>query len=1191
MANDLELFQESFFLSGVFNKRPLRFDLEYIPSILKAKEQSLSTLISRLSPQSDDRKTQLTLETINKIFSFDRFCANNDAAIEFPPLNLLSHSRDSKLVTNWLLTAMAVLPLSKRINDFLTITISYLKPYSLMLAANDLTSLKKLLNELQEKAKINKQEQTIENIVKIVIENFKGDKTVEFWESWMTSAKEILLDKPDQKDLLEYATIMKATELSAESEGTIVGGLAFLFDLRDILFDANSGITNMLRKVAIAQAFLGKILCNCALIIFQKKAKVRVTLSRFCKRGRKFGVGKLLEFPFCLDPSYVDWVAEIAVNIENATESETEALKEFAVALYDFVKFASAYLRQPIKNPSEFFLVSSQVLQEKFQEFQQKLISPSKNNPLFASFSFVLQSITRYVLKFGRDASVSQKRENLSHAQRWLLRAFKILLRGTIQLRQPLDENFQEFIIEVVSFAQETILSLNVKQYYDTHFDTFYFIYIQVLVSQIEKCLETFKVEAIFSKMESTLFELYDSDFLLGLDFSLHFSNDMRSFRLLWISYYLSKLMNVCIGDKDQKMYVENPLISRNSDKMLSMILGSRLFELISLKKDLFKKYEFIYLSTRLYLTSVFQQIARKQEMRPIYLERLESSQSFESFLNFVCEFYQERWEKFSDIPYILCLSKSPKFEKKYLLQGGMIESCIVSFFEGNSSIPFRVNSERVVEALEKQFLTGEREELSPKRFQLLNSITTCHKIVFYIIQQKYQKVEALVKQVESDYQTHGDYKRLMMSLHRERYYVSILASLLKKFANTIDIPQQVIDTNRMIKIKWISQPWMVLYSDSKYTELCTDIELGVTKCSEITENLELNYDQYIKIQSNTSLMNFETIEILKEERLIELFKHFQKTENFKTDYFYESFSLDSLKFVHYLHFALNHSVCGQTPWFMLGYDWAKTKLPVLSQIIRTSIITHGISFENFLMASLRIFVRLSEKYFEALCRKEGPSVDYEKSYKQITSAYINGNTLVKFIKYIWNCLNLCFIVHPEHKAWDNIPVFEELEMIGMEDLSDKFQLAKKIFKNHVISKFFELALKNIASLVRNQRLISLRIIQRSESLGKFFNWIIALESQVEIFGQIEKKEKKVWLDILSEIMKESFLKRAMLNKDFGIEEPERFSLCTNAFDDFFGRLPELAKKSLLFLSDSASFGEMLMGLYKSLVAGMIIFI
>lgn len=911
-----------------------------------------------------------------------------------------------------------------------------------------------------------------------------------------------------------------------------------------------------------------------------------MTLSRFCKRGRKFGAENLLELPYCLDPSYVDLVSEIAANLENATQAETEVLKEFSLALYDFVKFGSAYLRHPIKDPLEFFLISSQALQEKFQELQKKLISPSKNNCIFASFSFLLQAVTRSVLKCGKDSSANEKRENLSQTQRWLLRAFKVLLRSNLQLEQSHGDHFEEFITEVVHFAQEIVLSLNIKQHYNSHFDTYYFIYIQVLASQIEKCLETFKVEKIFSKMESTLLELYDRDFLLGFDFSIHFKKDLRSIKLLWIFYYLSKLTNVCIGDKGQKMFSENSLISRNSDKMLSMILNSRLFERIEMKKELFKKYEFVFLSTRLYLTSIFQQIARKQEMTPMYLERLESNKYFESFMEFVCEFYQERWEKFSDIPFLLCLSKSSKFERKYLLQGGMIESCIISFFEGNSTIPFRVNADKVVDALERIFLTGEKDDLSPKRFHLLNSITTCHKIVIYIIQQKYDKLEALVSQLGSSYQTHQDYKKHVMSLHRDRYYVNILASFLKKFVNTIDIPQQVIDTNKMIKIKWISQPWMILFSDSRYTELCTDIELGVTKSSEITENLEFNYDQYIKIQTETNRMDFNTIEILKDDLLIDLFKHFQKTENFKTDYFYEGFSLESLKFVHYLHFALNHSVCGQTPWFMLGYEWAKTKLPVLAQIIMKSITLYGTSFENFLIASLRIFLRLSVKYFEALCHKEGSTINYEKIYKQITSPYINGNTLVKFIKYIWNCLNLCFIVYPEHKAWDDILVFEELEEIGMDDISNKFELSKKIFKNHVISKFFELALKNIASLVRNQRLISLRIIQRAESLGKFFNWIVALESQVEIFSQIEKKEKKAWSDILSEIMKESFLKRALMNKDFGTEESERFAMCTTAFDEFFRNLPELAKKSLLFLSDSASFGEMLIGLYKALIAG-----
>lgn len=247
----------------------MQFNLEYIPSILKAKEQSISALISRISSQPDDGETQLILDTFDKIFAFDRFCANHDATVDFPPLTILSLTRDTKLVTNWLLTAMAVLPRAKRINNFLATTIAYLKPYSLLLAAStDIMGVKKLLNELKEKTRLNLHEQTFKILVKIAVQSFEGEKIAEFWDTWTSNAKDILLEKIDHSDISEYIALLNVIELSEEPSGIICGGLAFLFDLREALLDTdnmNTGITNFLRKVAIAQAFLGRFFDSIAM--------------------------------------------------------------------------------------------------------------------------------------------------------------------------------------------------------------------------------------------------------------------------------------------------------------------------------------------------------------------------------------------------------------------------------------------------------------------------------------------------------------------------------------------------------------------------------------------------------------------------------------------------------------------------------------------------------------------------------------------------------------------------------------------------------------------------------------------------------------------------------------------------------------------------------------------------------------
>ena len=103
------------------------------------------------------------------------------------------------------------------------------------------------------------QEATINDFVSLILQMFPDSKMiVTFYEQWKVSHKDILSDKLGMRNFFGHSEILAKNDPFTEAGGIALGGLAFIFDICEVLTQSTDGITKFMTKMVIFQAFFGK---------------------------------------------------------------------------------------------------------------------------------------------------------------------------------------------------------------------------------------------------------------------------------------------------------------------------------------------------------------------------------------------------------------------------------------------------------------------------------------------------------------------------------------------------------------------------------------------------------------------------------------------------------------------------------------------------------------------------------------------------------------------------------------------------------------------------------------------------------------------------------------------------------------------------------------------------------------------
>ena len=208
---------------------------------------------------------------------------------------------------------------------------------------------------------------------------------------------------------------------------------------------------------------------------------------------------------------------------------------------------------------------------------------------------------------------------------------------------------------------------------------------------------------------------------------------------------------------------------------------------------------------------------------------------------------------------------------------------------------------------------------------------------------------------------------------------------------------------------------------------------------------------------------------------------------------------------------------------------------------------------------------------------------------------------------FVWNSINYIFLTHnnSNYTSWDDLSLIEEYQRIEPIDISSEVPLAKKVFRNHILSKIMQQSLKPQYKIITegdnvsrvefytlNQQLFVLSTLQRLERLEIMFNWHIAAVSMVRIIDVIEIEVKKEWIQPFNKIINQLNLKELISSlKDCQTVEKDielRIQMCKETLDKFIDNTPKIISRSLLLFSDVNIFGEFLLECNDCLARGKI---
>lgn len=259
VADDLDHIEKSYQLQKLFLNKSFNFKIEYAQNLFVAQNLALSQCISNLK-STEPKQQEAASKPLNKILSYQIFCHYENLFKEYQPsFSILPLCTvNSEEITTFFLDMMV------RLTSTIEIPRNFLPQYSLiykyLLSAFDgnFVALEAALTQARKKFSANINEldaATIEDMIATIQEMFSENKMiVELYENWKTSYTDLLTKPLANKSFVEYTLTEKG---GPALKSTALGGLAFVYDVYNIIIQQEVGVVKLLSKLLVIQAYFG----------------------------------------------------------------------------------------------------------------------------------------------------------------------------------------------------------------------------------------------------------------------------------------------------------------------------------------------------------------------------------------------------------------------------------------------------------------------------------------------------------------------------------------------------------------------------------------------------------------------------------------------------------------------------------------------------------------------------------------------------------------------------------------------------------------------------------------------------------------------------------------------------------------------------------------------------------------------
>ena len=743
----------------------------------------------------------------------------------------------------------------------------------------------------------------------------------------------------------------------------------------------------------------------------------------------------LLDHPgmnFSLRLSYLfQLLSNLSGRINELNTEELDLLQYISQEIREHARTIFIIPSQPDATVSE----SKETLSVKKDEFLRALALKSQHNASTTIFSYLNQMIATKILENSRNNLTSRQ---LIITQKNLFSIFHLLVKQdrlvvtTKEIIAPLPQ-LESTFSSIIKLSQEIVQATTVKKVIQSVFDCLCALSLLTECAEYEFCLQMIDLETIHNKLESLLLELNDSALLSTLEESPSLISRLLQRKIILITKKLTGLLARVLLENNASEAKESP--HTNTDALQTRIFESKLFQQLEASK-LYQKSELLYCSVRLYLVLQFHVSCRRMGTQKLEQDTI--------FMNFFLEFIKQPFEKLSELQIILESCRDQELQREYLIQRKLLETALKTSLSGKSNMVQQVNLTQFLQALNEKFFIGDEATVRASKTSLIEAIVEAHASFVANIQKRYNDIMELDLKTQGNDQAKVAYAAAMRDLLNQKPILDALAEIYTNFlyrSQEFHSNKPLAEEARHILVSWLNHPVMVLFGDTSYKKLLLSTLFEINTYTKVDKGYLAHFKGFIRMQEAISWLNLNTPDILQGQNIIELC---EAKDSFKTSLFDIHASAESLQIAHYLENIFVHPLLFHNPWeYIENLEVGK----ILGNF-KNFCDEVNITPESFILAGIRFFLKLAEKYFEARVIQMKKADCPEDIYPAIQSSFFNSKFFEKMADFIWNSLHLVYFSTQgsfDFTALDKISLIGELVPITPEDFNDKFTLSVKV--------------------------------------------------------------------------------------------------------------------------------------------------
>ena len=840
---------------------------------------------------------------------------------------------------------------------------------------------------------------------------------------------------------------------------------------------------------------------------------------------------KVLEsYPLALDRFCFDSLAE------NIRTLESEAAEESGLIVYNYLRFLPQHLGRSWKDSEYSLTIDDKKIRERLHEFIEGMLCGEEASASAPTLISVFKDTTKLLL------STQQSDWNQTHS--WLFMILKWLIRK--DYFQKLNK-IMPLTSEFFNFIQETLLNLINLESMATCYQ---FIYLLLMLSKYVSNSVEYEINRLYNLFESLYKQLYED--LPEKQLQVQRNNDQL--KLLWVLYYFTELFKKKFLKKE-----ESSIVLPGIQSILTFIYQ---------KREVYHNSEFVYNGTRYLVRLWFYLLIDEGDKDSMVSESV--GQIFDENFIFIEDFYGQAWEKLADVAELFNLASISSIAMHLLIKKNLLRLMLTSSMKGKSAIVFGYNRRKFLDTIIKYFLSDASQQKDARLQFLAKIFLDCQQILAIELEERYMQLQnAAPRVIESSEDLFHWFSPLAQ-------YVDILSDWTVTLLKGASLSPEFRQRRRVLNDTWISRPWSLLVNK----HIVENVNLVVSKPDEMTSNYWQIFGYYFAIQTGLRTFHWDKAKILKGKVLLNYLSYYKNFGSLCPPYFIKGYCLDSLKISHYLHFIFNHSIAKYEPFCLKGGFWYQEETTAL--VLTRLAEKYGLTVERFIMLGVKLFLTISENYFDAYCSERKLEDSLEKVYRDAMVEYFGSQFFKTFTTYLWNSFNYLMIVNgnKKYEAWDEVSLFEEFKEIQLEDLENRPLFAKKVFRNHALMKLIEMSFVENREPLRNTKIFLASIIQKASNLQKLFNWYAVLGSSIDVAQVIKSADGVSWSYLHPAISRLDPKDVLGYNSCFDKRGEEAFKrrckIRLEVLESFLKNISRYASRSLMVTSDMTPFATFL---------------